>query len=185
MTGSSIVDARISEFTLALLEGSGWYQVDYTMTEPFNWGEGQGCPFLDEPCFNRDTLEPNFEEYCSPLMAQGCSFTSRAIATCGTWDPTWINQNLPSSENYWGNYTIVLDSLVDNCPYFIGSPVTDCEVPANAVSAFLSEEFYGQGSRCLEGTLSSFGGSRGGIGGYCFFVEVSYNLNTFLHRLVH
>lgn len=50
MTASEIDDARISEFTLAFLEGTGWYDVDYTMAEPFNWGRNQGCTFHDGPC---------------------------------------------------------------------------------------------------------------------------------------
>jgi len=39
MTANDIVDARISEFTLALLEGTGWYEVDYDMADPFTWGK--------------------------------------------------------------------------------------------------------------------------------------------------
>jgi len=38
MTASSIKDAAVSKFTMALLEDSGWYNVDYNQCEPFFFG---------------------------------------------------------------------------------------------------------------------------------------------------
>mmetsp|Transcript_39949 Transcript_39949/g.35662 ORF Transcript_39949/g.35662 Transcript_39949/m.35662 type:complete len:96 (-) Transcript_39949:838-1125(-) len=50
MTSNDIDDARISKFTLAFLEGTGWYIVNYSMAEPFYWGKDQGCDFYNGPC---------------------------------------------------------------------------------------------------------------------------------------
>jgi len=74
MTASQINDQRVSALTLALLESTGWYQVDYTMADPFYFGQGEGCGFLSS-C-------GAYKEYCSG-SAEGCSFHGQAGAYCG------------------------------------------------------------------------------------------------------
>ena len=59
MTASSIKDSRITEFSLALLEGTGWYQVDYTLAENVTYGKNKGCSFLDGLCMNTATRTGN------------------------------------------------------------------------------------------------------------------------------
>ena len=49
MSSGSIYGRRVSEFSLALLEGSGWYVPDYNYSEPFFYGQGQGCSFISSP----------------------------------------------------------------------------------------------------------------------------------------
>lgn len=150
MTASSITEPVISEFTLALLEGTGWYQVNYNMTEPFNWGRGEGCTFLDGPCVATNGT-PNFFEFCNDDVEKACSFTSRGIGFCAT-----------------GNNA---DYFANGCPYYMSSPVFDCEDPTNEVSATLSGEVYGPSSRCFTGTLvDSFYSSS--YGAYCFTTSV-------------
>lgn len=39
--------AFIGRMTLALLDSTGWYDVDYTYSEPTTWGKNKGCNFLD------------------------------------------------------------------------------------------------------------------------------------------
>ena len=36
----------ISKFTLALLEDSGWYKVDYNKADKFNFAKNSGCDFF-------------------------------------------------------------------------------------------------------------------------------------------
>ena len=50
----------ISEFTLAALEDSGWYKVNYYTGGLMRFGKNKGCKFLDEPCLN-NTLQTEFE----------------------------------------------------------------------------------------------------------------------------
>jgi len=171
MTANDILDSRVSEFTLALLEGTGWYQVNYNNSEPLQWGQSGGCSFLDGACMNDKTFEPNFNEFCSPLTAEGCSYTGRAVAVCGSGTQISTDSSLPSSENYWGNDTVVVDSFSDNCPYYIGLPNADCENPADAAFAYLQQEFYGQGSRCFAGTLSPAGFYFAQTVAFCFPVK--------------
>ena len=47
MIGDSYGENLISDITLALFEDSGWYKVDYNMSNLFLWGKNKGCNFLD------------------------------------------------------------------------------------------------------------------------------------------
>ena len=152
MTASSINDARISEFTLAFLEGTGWYTVNYSMAEPFFWGKNQGCNFVNGPCVDKTTKKAKFDEFCSPLTSKGCTFHGRAGGYCATTKPT-TSSTLNSNYNYWGNKTALPDTFADNCPYYRAYSNVDCEDPTDKSRAILSAEVYGTGSRCFMGTL--------------------------------
>src|SRR5689334_22846686 len=97
MTASAISDERITEFSLAFLEGTGWYQPDYTMVEPFTWGKNKGCAFLDTQCLTSGNRAA-FPEFCDVSMQKGCSWTKRGISYC----------------SYQTGY---VDFFADNCPY--------------------------------------------------------------------
>ncbi len=48
MIASSKKGAFMSRITLAFLESTGWYtSVNYDYAEPYIWGKGKGCNFLD------------------------------------------------------------------------------------------------------------------------------------------
>jgi hypothetical protein len=178
MTASAVPDAVISVFFLDFLKGTGWYDVDYSMAEPFNWGKGKGCSFLDGPCVD-ENANPNFEEFCSPLTEVGCTFTGRAIAACGT-SPEYMAADplLYASFDYWQNQTVVFDYFADNCPYYDMADYTwDCENPSNQAYASLNEEVYGGSSRCFTGSLSNT--SPQGRSAFCFPTKCEKNGNGF------
>ena len=50
MTGVFDFNPVFSRLTLAVLEDSGWYSVDYSAAEPLLWGRGRGCGFIDQGC---------------------------------------------------------------------------------------------------------------------------------------
>lgn len=170
MTASTVTDPVVSEFTLALLEGTGWYQVDYNKSELFVWGKGKGCSFLNDKCVDQNAV-PRFEEFCSPLTRVSCTYTARAIGICGTTRSTLTDPNLDPAFNYWGNNTIVLDPFVDNCPYYTGFSFTDCENPVNQLTAYYKGEKYGANSRCYGGTLGERNVLRRHFG-FCFPTKV-------------
>jgi len=152
MTSSTNVDTRISEFYLALLEGTGWYTPDYTMAEPVFWGKGQGCNFLTTKCLdtNQQTAFPT--HYCTTLDVDGCNYSNEAYAVCGT-NVRMRSSSLNSNFNYWGDNTIVWDIFADNCPYYYAYPSRVCKDSSN--SAFnLIGEYYGAESSCFTGTLN-------------------------------
>lgn len=66
----------MSDFTLALLESTGWYDVNYTYTEPSVWGKNAGCSFL-----NIDNC--NFPEFCKDSSFH-CDWDRTAMGRCST-----------------------------------------------------------------------------------------------------
>jgi hypothetical protein len=74
MTASQINDQRVSPLTLSLLESTGWYQVDYSMADPFYYGKGEGCGYFSST---------GFKEFCSGSN-EGCSFHGQAGSYCGS-----------------------------------------------------------------------------------------------------
>jgi len=168
MTASDMKDARFSEFTLALLEGTGWYKVDYSMAEPMTYGKNQGCEFLDAKCMNLNTKKANFKEFCSPLTSRGVSWTRRGFGICGASRPE-INYNLAKDFDYWGNKTVVLDPFADNCPYIQIFADYDCEDESQQDNALLgSLEYFGIGAKAFMGTLSRTSQAQVRSLGYCF-----------------
>jgi leishmanolysin len=147
MTASDIPDARITEFTLALLEGSGWYTPDYTMAEPMTWGKGLGCSFINSPCIDSTSKLPAFKEFCGPAVKEGCFYGNRYRGYCG------FGTGTPDEYNYWGNSTISKDMFSNGCPYFLPYSNGDCENATGIGSTILSEAF-GTGSKCFQVTLA-------------------------------
>lgn len=66
----------VDPITLAVFEDSGWYRVNYSATDKFLWGKGEGCSFGQlDMCIN-DT-----KYFCSGSQ-EGCHFLHRDKATC-------------------------------------------------------------------------------------------------------
>ena len=73
----------VSEFTLALMEDSGWYKVDYNYSEPYFFGHGEGCDWFTEDCVDKTTQTSNFEQYfCHDSTDDGCSHNYDGVAYC-------------------------------------------------------------------------------------------------------
>jgi len=152
MTASAIIDTRITEFSLALLEGTGWYEVNYEMAESITWGKNRGCSFIQGDCINTLSKKSNFEEFCTPLLKRSCSWTKRSGSACGAFQ-LQIDSNIPSVINWWGNNTVTQDPFSDNCPILLPYSNLDCEDSSNQKSATITAEFYGYGSKCFMATL--------------------------------
>lgn len=169
MTASFLRDSKISEFTLAVLEGTGWYQVSYEFVDPMTYGKNAGCAFLDTKCVNPKTLKPNFKEFCSPLVSEGIAWTAKGLGACGTKE---IKQNLDLIDafDYWGNKTVVDDPFADNCPTVQYVRLTDCEFElAQFKNRLWNYENYQEKSRAFLGTLAEDSTSEPlPLGGYCF-----------------
>jgi len=168
MTASALKDARFSEFTLALLEGTGWYKVNYEYAEPMTYGKNKGCEFLDTKCINTETFEPSFKEFCSPLTSKGVYWTRRGFGDCGT-KTCKVKEDLWSEFDYWGNKTGVKDWFADNCPQVQVYDGDDCEDESLKVK-LNGYETYGRGSKAFIGTLRLLGleEPKSETEGYCF-----------------
>ena len=53
-------EMAISEFTLALLEDSTWYKVNYYTGGLFRFGKNKGCAFIENDCLDQN-LKSNFK----------------------------------------------------------------------------------------------------------------------------
>ena len=165
MTSSSIADARFSEFTLALLEGSGWYKANYKYAEEMTYGKNKGCEFLDAPCVDKKTKEVAFEEFCYPLNSVKTTWTGRGVGVCGV---NSVKRNVFAENNYWGDRTSVLDPFSDNCPLLNMYQNKDCEDKSLHENAFLKDfEYYGYGGTGFLGTFY-MGDELSEPYGFCF-----------------
>ena len=54
MIGEDLDEYVISPMSLALMEDSGWYQVNYFHAGLFRFGKNQGCGFVDGKCITNE-----------------------------------------------------------------------------------------------------------------------------------
>jgi len=142
MQSGAIDGKRVSEFGLGLLEASGWYEVDYSYAEPYFYGQGQGCDFINSAsCSNSRAV---FDEFCTG-NSRGCNFMGNSGGSCSS------------------------GSNMDNCNYYIPNSGNNCENPDNLDNARLSSvEAFGRsaGSKCFTGTLNTRSSSS--VSAFCF-----------------
>lgn len=67
----------LSKFTLKLMEDSGWYQINYSMGEPFFWGIRAGCSIVEGDCYMHGYM-------CKKKGEQGCFYDYTFQATCSS-----------------------------------------------------------------------------------------------------
>ncbi|CAK75566.1 unnamed protein product (macronuclear) [Paramecium tetraurelia] len=89
MTGDPFPDQVISEFTLALLEGTGWYLPNYTYAQIFGWGKDDGCTLTTGAC------SVVYEEFCKVKDQSGCSNNFNSVSGC------YAGDQLSQGCNYW------------------------------------------------------------------------------------
>lgn len=102
MIAGNSKNAYMSEFTLALLDSTGWYNsVDFTFSEPMLWGKNSTCSFFDvDSCDSKNTEFCNTNEF-------SCDFDGTAIARCsvdqftgGCKTPKYYTNTICIDENY-------------------------------------------------------------------------------------
>jgi len=130
MTSGLIYQQSYSQFTLAMLEGSGWYVPDYSMADPYWFGQGQGCAFLNQSCTSTGF---DYDEFCTG-SSRGCTVQGRSGGFCGS------------------------DTRTGGCRFVRPNIDYDCD-NENAVdnARIPTAEVYGRGlgSRCFTGSLSA------------------------------
>lgn len=155
MTSTQWNDPRLSALTLALLEDSGWYQVDYSKAEPLPFGKNKTCPFVNSNCLSSSPLKAVSREFCATPLASGCNFDYTARGSCA------ISSNLPNFPSaawaywdYFGNQTVAQDNFADNCP--IIEPYSDyyCNDPTTIPYGYIQSEYFGADSACFDNTLA-------------------------------
>eukprot|EP01084_Bolivina_argentea_P279140 477178_1 len=96
-----------TEFTLALMEDSGWYLPKFEYAEPFAFGKDAGCSYFSDDCVNKASHDSNFPKYfCDGVNNNGCNANYMASGTCYYY--SW--GSIPSEFQYFsdaqhgGNY---------------------------------------------------------------------------------
>jgi len=154
MTASGAEDPRVTEFFLAVMEGTGWYTPDYSYAEPTFWGKGKGCDFLEKTCWDTDSNAPRFPDHFCPYLTQNdCTFIGHYQGFCGADDYDSINKSMNPAFNYFGNWTKMVDTFADNCPFYYGYWNVDCRDPEFQYMALISGESFSSNSFCFTGTL--------------------------------
>ncbi|XP_026563872.1 leishmanolysin-like peptidase isoform X1 [Pseudonaja textilis] len=175
MTGSQTQNRVFSRITLALMEDTGWYKVNYSMAEKLEWGRGKGCDFVMKSCKfwinqQRRKKEP-VAPYCDTLRSNPLQLTcrqdQRAVAVCNLQK---FPQQLPQEYQYFDSLYGVLPNdlphyggsveIADYCPFsqefswhlsgeFQRS--SDCRIRENQPDPFRNygAEKYGPNSICL------------------------------------
>jgi hypothetical protein len=136
--------------TLALLEDTGFYKVNYYSGGIFKFGKNKGRDFFVNDCIN-DNYKATFEEFCDTKDEAKCSSSRSLKSSC------YINEYssaLPQNYQYFSN------------PKEGGYPNADyCPVPYEQYS---SKDYYP--NHCQYGTsdLPNYYGEKIGADSLCF-----------------
>uniref|UniRef100_A0A7S4MZQ4 Leishmanolysin-like peptidase n=1 Tax=Odontella aurita TaxID=265563 RepID=A0A7S4MZQ4_9STRA len=166
-----------SPLTLALLEDSGWYIANYSVSRVSPWGHGAGCDFVRNPCLTREVdsstgkarvVVPDYGRgyFCTESGHLGCSPAHTHRMAC-----TVINYALydsgfeidPLYQYFPGEPHLGGPRQTDYCPVHgsshSGLPPQrlDCTNANNLDLVNMYAEAYGDGSMCFE---TSAGGGR-------------------------
>lgn len=178
MTGTHTENQIISRITLALLEDTGWYTVNYSMAGTMSWGKNLGCDFVMKSCKDwiaqKTARGLSIHPFCNrvkqdPLKTE-CTNDRTAVTLCNLIEhkrelPT-LYQNFDylqyvesGREGFYGGSV----SLADYCPYIqeftwqsnnVVIRGSHCEYSENNPSPDknFALEKYGEKSRCFDHT---------------------------------
>jgi leishmanolysin len=131
----------MSSLTLALMEDSGWYKANYTMSRMSPWGLGMGCDFVTSLCLvNGEVPDYGRGFFCNDAEDRGCSSEHTHKMECQLLDYAYLVGSeppespfiyFPSSPNLGGprqsDYCPVYGTLYEN--FKTGG--LDCSDPSN------------------------------------------------------
>lgn len=180
MAGIFTQNSVFSRLTLALMEDTGWYQVNYDMAEPLQWGKNLGCLFAKNSCgawmkAKKDVGE-SISPFCDTTEEQSdgktsCSADRTSVAKCNLVEYTGslpveyqnilngsIHGVVGTEGQYGGNV-----ALADYCPFYQGFTWTKERKDIRSSSCISHHnnpeldknhalESYGSTSACFEQT---------------------------------
>ena len=91
-------EAALSEFTLAFLEDSGWYQVNYYTGGLMRFGKNRGCDFLNEYC-----IKGNVTDFPNEFYDYNVTSLGHPSCTSGRLSRAYFNlirYDLPNNDSY-------------------------------------------------------------------------------------
>lgn len=154
----------ISEFTLALLEDSGWYTVNYYTGGLMKFGKNKGCDFIQEDCFKKD----NSGYFTTPFKNEFCHAYKGSAGNTGSCSSGRLSRGycnnrrtLPDNEKiYYERQNYSIDPY-NNLKGYGNNYAEYCPINFNSINDY---ENYYMGN-CLIGN-NSFGQSLGSLSDY-------------------
>ena len=132
MTGTHTQNPIYSRITLAVMEDTGWYKVNYSLAQPLEWGKNLGCDFAMRSCKDWIDLKRSRGEsihpFCDkvkkdPLQTE-CTDNRDSVALCNLreyeqeLDSKFQNFDyIPSVNNESTGFYGGSVALADFCPY--------------------------------------------------------------------
>ncbi|KAI0232244.1 Leishmanolysin-like peptidase [Lamellibrachia satsuma] len=157
MTATKTQNPVFTRMTLAVLQDTGWYGVNYSLAEQLVWGQELGCDFVTKSCLDwmetRRASNLSISPYCDVVRARRmtCSLEKDSLVQCNLKKYTTKRllqyQNfvrIPHIANsqlaYYGGST----RAADYCPFlktikrrtFTGTRGTQCWISENAMGNY-------------------------------------------------
>jgi hypothetical protein len=158
----------ISQFTLALLQDSGWYQSNFSYATPLLWGNKMGCSFVSGRCEDWDVTNVA-GYYCDQATFSGtndkisqCTFNLKGKGFC---DIRTYKTNLGYYEHMSNPAQGGPDELMDWCPIVYRYSNGRCTDSSNTP---LTGERYGDSSGCFDSNANFVGTVRPDKDARCF-----------------
>ena len=161
MISTDYPEIVISEISLALLEDSGWYYVNYYTGGLFRYGKGLGCDFLNNKCVYSDSsnyITPFEREFCVNTIDDRCSAGNIDRGECYIRN---YASGIYSQYQYFNNTKIGGFEPADYCPVTLSYPSQNyyfySRCDSNGKNIYnLSPEYgetYGPNSICVLSSL--------------------------------
>lgn len=144
----------ISQISLAVLESSNWYRVDYKNAERFAFGYQEGCNFAYlKKCITGNPPESTSpKHYCLNSSDRKCTVDRKGKGDC--YYTTYTN-NIDSEFRYFSDPKAGGRTTMDYCPSYHNA-ISSCSTASTTTRG----EKFGSTSKCLDGTLSSTGSAQ-------------------------
>ena len=161
MISTDYPEIVISEISLALLEDTGWYYVNYYTGGLFRYGKGLGCNFLNNKCVYSDSsnyITPFEREFCVNTIDDRCSAGNIDRGECYIRN---YASEIESEYQYFNNTKIGGFGPADYCPVTLSYPsynyyfYSRCDSNGKNIYNFSQEygETYGPNSICVLSSL--------------------------------
>lgn len=122
MINSVYSEQTLSEITLALLEATGWYEINYFTGGLFRFGKGRGCNFIDFKCVKNSYTDFS-NEFCLNAGVGMCSAGRLSRGFC--YLDFKLQTKIKSYQQLFNSPTSGGLSFVDYCPVSAARVETD------------------------------------------------------------
>ncbi len=156
MNMEMVPEQAISDITLALLEDTGFYKVNYFTGGLFKFGKNKGCDFLEQKCI--EDTKPISDEFCVLPDEPKCSYARNMKLSCYIIDYSNYGIKIPEKYQYFDNNYLGGFSYADYCPVALEDHADDdyfnysCNVGTSTLASEYGETI-GYDSLCFMSSL--------------------------------